>query len=128
MRRALEDLVVHAVVSETVLFRIVQGESPQHPVVLDGLRSNCDRGIAPRGAEVSSALIHMGLSTYRVRDKARSIARRWPRIGGYIAELRLSPDRGIWFAATGVPGHVTVWGRQRQLLACIANILPEDQR
>jgi hypothetical protein len=127
MRPALEDLVVHAVVAEVVAFRIVQSGSPQDPAVLDGLRSNYDRGIAPRGAEASSALIHMGLSMYQEQSRAIDIAQRWPRIGGYVAEMHLRPEHGIWFAATGEPGHLTVWGRQLQLLACVADILEVDQ-
>lgn len=109
------------------MFRIVQAASPQDAAVLDGLRSNYDRGISPRGAEISSALIHMGISTYRARPKAVGIAQRWPRIGGYVAELRLRPEHGIWYADTGEPGHVTVWGRQVQLLSCVVDILPVDQ-
>ncbi|MGH2873734.1 MAG: hypothetical protein ACRDL5_14890 [Solirubrobacteraceae bacterium] len=95
--------------------------------MLDGLRSNYDRGITPRGAEASSALIHMGLSMYRERSRAIDIAQRWPRIGGYVAEMHLRPEHGIWLAATGEPGHLTVWGRQLQLLACVADILGVDQ-
>jgi hypothetical protein len=127
MRPPVLELVVHAVVTDTTVFRIVRGRSPQNPEVIAGLNSNYGRGFDPRGAEVSSALIHMGLSTYRVRDRAAGIARRWPRIGDHIAELRLRPEHGIWFAPTSEPGHVTVWGRPRQLLACVADILPVDR-
>lgn len=124
MRAALEDLVVHAVVDELVVFRIVQAGSPQDPTIIESLRSNYERGVAPRGAEASSALIQMGLSTYLARQKAAAIARRWPKIGGYVSELRLRAEHGIWFAATGEPGHVTIWGRPLQLLACVADIMP----
>jgi hypothetical protein len=127
MRPPVLKLVVQAVVTETIVFRIVRGGSPQNPEVIVGLNSNYGRGFDPRGAEVSSALIHMGLSTYRVRDRAAGIARRWPRIGDHVAELRLRPEHGIWFAPTGEPGHVTVWGRPLQLLACVADILPVDR-
>jgi hypothetical protein len=126
MRPPVVELSVHAVVTETVVFRVMRGASPQDPEVIAGLNSNYGRGFDPRGAEVSSALIHMGLSTYRVRQKAASIAKRWPRIGHHIAELRLRPEHGIWFAATGEPGHITVWGRPLQLLDCVADILPVD--
>lgn len=123
MRAALGDLVVHAVVDEVVVFRIVQAGSAQDLAILASLRSNYERGVAPRGAEVSSALIQMGLSTYRAREKAAAIARRWPKIGGYTAELRLRPEHGLWFAATGEPGHITIWGRPLQLLACVTDTM-----
>jgi len=64
----------------------------------------------------------MGLSTYRTSERAAAIARRWPRIVDHIAVLRLRPDHGIWFAATGEPGHITVWGRPLLLLDCVADI------
>jgi hypothetical protein len=127
MRPPVLELVVHAVVTETIVFRIVRGGSPQNPEFIAGLNSNYGRGFAPRGAEMSSALVHMGLSTYLVRDRAAGIARRWPRIGDHIAELRLRPEHGIWLAPTGEPGHITVWGRPLQLLACVADILPVDR-
>ena len=127
MRPPVRELTAHAVVTETVVFRIVRGASAQDPEVVEGLHSNYRRGFEPRGGEVANALVHMGLSTYHARQRAAGIAERWPRIGDHIAELRLRPEHGIWFAATGEPGHVTVWGRPLQLLGCIADILPIEQ-
>lgn len=127
MRPPVIELTAHAVVRETVVFRIVRGASPQDPEVVEGLHFNYRRGFDPRGIEVANALVHMGISTYRARPKAVGIAQRWPRIGDHIAELRLRPEHGIWFADTGEPGHVTVWGRPLQLLDCVADILPVDR-
>ena len=127
MRPPVVELTAHAVVAEMVVFRIVRGASPQDPEVVAGFHSNYHRGFDPRGAEVANALVHMGLSTYRTSERAAAIARRWPRIGDHIAVLRLRPDHGIWFAATGEPGHITVWGRPLQLLDCVADILRIEQ-
>ena len=127
MRPPVEELTARAVLAETVVFRIVRGVSAQHPEVIEGLHSNYRRGFDPRGIEVANALVHMGLSTYRARHRAVGIATRWPQIGNHIAELRLRPDHGIWFADTGEPGHITVWGRPLQLLDCVADILPVKQ-
>jgi len=70
MRPPVHELTAHAVVRETVVFRVVRGASAQDPEVLEGLRSNYQRGFDPRGIEVANALVHMGLSTSRAQQKA----------------------------------------------------------
>jgi hypothetical protein len=43
------------------------------------------------------------------------------RLGGFIGELRLHGELGVWFAETGTPGHLAIWARpdalQRSLIA-----------
>jgi hypothetical protein len=71
-------------------------------------------------------LIHLGLSMYLEPAMVSATARRWPRIGRYIATVHLEPNNGFCYANTAQPGHITVWGRPLQLLACLADILPVD--
>lgn len=118
------DLVVRRVEQRQVAFRIVQGAAESDPGVRDSLCSNYERDARPRGLEQESTLIHMGLSMYMRRDLAEATARRWPRIGTHIAEVNLDPGYGFCLADTGQPGHMTVWGRPLQLLACVADIVP----
>ena len=92
--------------------------------MFDSFRSNYELGSLPRGLEVESALIHLGLSMYLEPEMATATARRWPRIGRRIAKVRLEPNNGFCYANTAQPGHITVWGRPLQLLACVADILP----
>src|SRR5690348_2714498 len=108
MRSPVVELTARAVITETIVYRVVRGTSPQDPDMVAGFHSNFQRGFDPRGAEMTNALVHMGLSTYRAVERAAGIARRWPKIGDHVAVLRLRPDHGIWFADTGEPGHVTV--------------------
>lgn len=105
-------------------YRVVKSVHRSDPVMLDVFRSNYERDARPRGLEVESALIHFGLSMYLEREMAATTARRWPRLGRHIAEIRLEPGNGFCWAHTAQPGHLTVWGRPLQLLACIADILP----
>lgn len=104
-------------------YRIVRGVHRSDPDMLDSFRSKYELGSRPRGLEVEAALIQMGLSMYLHADMAATTARCWPGIGNRIAELRLEPDRGLCYAATGRPGHITTWGRPLQLLGCVADIL-----
>jgi hypothetical protein len=117
-------LIVDTANESLTAYRIVKGIHRSDPVMLDVFRSNYERDARPRGLEVESAVIHFGLSMYLERDMATATARRWPRLGRHLAVVQLPPGNGFCWAHTAQPGHVTVWGRPLQLLACIADILP----
>jgi len=116
-------LVVHRADEVVVAFRIVKGVNRGDPATLDSLRSNYELGSRPRGLEIESTLIHLGLSMYLTLEMATATAQRWPQIGRRIAEVHLQPENGFCFADTAQPGHITVWGRPLQLLTCVVDIL-----
>jgi len=58
------DLIARAVDTSFPAFRIVKAATRRDPRLLDSLRSNYESRARPRGLEVQSALIHMGLSMY----------------------------------------------------------------
>lgn len=116
-------IVVHRADEIVVAFRIVKGVNRGDPATLDSLRSNYELGARPRGLEIESALIHLGLSMYRKIEMAAATAQRWPQIGQRIAEVHLLPENGFCYADTAQTGHMTVWGRPLQLLACVVDIL-----
>jgi hypothetical protein len=118
------DLVARHVAEPVELFRIVKGASVGAPDVLESFRSNYERNAHPRGLEVESTLIHLGLSMFVTFDAAAQRARRWPALGAHIAHVSLEPDNGFHIAETGASVHRTVWGRPLQILACVADILP----
>ncbi len=66
----------------------------------------------------------MGLSMYLTQEMAMETARRYPKIGRFIARLRLGPGYGFNLAPTHQPGHLTVWGRPLQLKEAVADIVP----
>jgi hypothetical protein len=116
-------LIVHRADEAVVAFRIVKGMNRGDPATLDSLRSNYELGARPRGLEIESTIIHLGLSMYLTFEMAAATAQRWPRIGRRVAEVHLQPENGFCYADTAQPGHVTVWGRPLQLLACVVDIL-----
>jgi hypothetical protein len=117
-------LVVYEVEDETELelYRIVRTDVGESSEFVDSFRSHYELGAPPRRLERRSAIIHMGLSTYRSRSQAAGTARRFPIIGAYLARLRLVPGRGFNFADTAHPGHVSVWGDPLALAASVVDI------
>lgn len=118
-----DDLLVAPLREAVVMYRIVRGADRSAPAVLDSLRSHYEHGTPPRGYERRLAVIHMGLSVFSTRAAAEAMALRWPKIGMFIAELSLEPERGFCLADTAQPGHWTLWGRPLQLLGSIVDIL-----
>jgi hypothetical protein len=105
------------------VYRIVRSNSDE-AALLDSLRSNYELGQEPRKVERSSAVIHMGISTYSDESVARGTAQRWEKLGDYIAEIRLREGQGFNFARTGHPLHLTVWGDAIKLHNGIVDIRP----
>jgi hypothetical protein len=97
------------------VFRIVRSDSTDDPVFLNSLRSHYELSEEPRKVERRSTVIHMGISVYVNSNDAVRTARRWPRLGDYVAHLELRSDMGFNFAHTGQPGHLTIWGEPVKL-------------
>jgi hypothetical protein len=104
------------------VFRIVRSDNRDDPVLLNSFRSNYELGDEPRKVERSSAVIHMGISSYVDEGVARGTAQRWPKLGDFVAEVRLRPDQGFNFAHTGHPLHLTVWGDPVKLKDAVVDI------
>jgi hypothetical protein len=90
--------------------------------VLASLRSNYERGKAPRRHERTATVIHMGLSFYSTEFGAARTAGRFPQIGSAVAAVRLDAGHGFNYAATGPGGHLTVWGDPVKLRLAIVAI------
>jgi hypothetical protein len=86
----------------------------------DDWRSHYELHEPPRKVGIQSALRHMGLSMWdRVEPLEQLSKRRWPRLGRFIAEVRLVGELGIWFADVEPEGHFAVWGRPPDLQRCV---------
>jgi hypothetical protein len=85
---------------------------------LDCLRSNYERGKKVRLIERNDVLIHMGISTFATFEGAAALARSyWPKVGTFVAELRLVEGYGFQYTRANLKGHLTIWGRPDELQA-----------
>jgi hypothetical protein len=65
-----------------------------------------------------------GISVYATEAQARRTARRYPRIGAYIATLYLTEQGRIhWERTTAQPGHYTVWGEPDDIASCVVSVV-----
>jgi hypothetical protein len=106
------------------VFRIVRSEVEDDPALENSFRSHYELAWKPRGPERSSAVLHMGISVHVNSADAEGTARRFRKIGGYVAQLVLRPGNGFNYAHTAQPGHLTVWGDPLKLCASIDRIRP----
>lgn len=105
-----------------VAYRIVRSELSGDPALIDSFRSHYELGQEPRKVERRSTVIHMGISTYLNEEVARGIAQRFPRLGGFVAQLVLRSGNGFNYAHTGHPLHLTVWGDPIKLINAVVDI------
>jgi hypothetical protein len=84
--------------------------------------SNKARGRAPRGAEKEDASLWEGISVYDDRLAAERTARRFPVLGGFIAELRIPDDAPVTYRQTFQPTHYTLWAEPDLLVGLIVAV------
>jgi hypothetical protein len=82
-------------------------------------------GKHPRGPQIRSALIQMGLSFWITEAATREKNAAFDgRLGDSIVEVELVARQGLWWAYTFALDHVTVWGRPDTLSRCIRSNIP----
>src|SRR5215208_3956814 len=64
-----------------------------------------------------------GISVWGTLAQARRLARRYPRTGQWISELRIPVDASIEVGKTLGPGHYTLWGDTVEIARCIVSIV-----
>jgi hypothetical protein len=97
-------------------YRLVRRSPPTRADFL----SRKERGIPPRGPELSDPFLYEGISTWDTPAAAASVALRRPAI---IAVLEIPEDAPITVRQTLKPGHYTLRGAPETLLACVVSLL-----
>ena len=104
-----------------VLYRILANNPP---AVWD-FASVKERGGSLRRNTRKATRLFDGLSVYRNEDQTRQLATASPRLGNFIAELRIPADADITLQFdSGRHGHCTVWGDSTQLLGFVHDVIP----
>lgn len=105
----------------TTLYRIVRTAVPD----VDDFRSNAEKGLAPRFPGPEVLRLWSGISLFDSLDRARQMCRRAPKLGEYIAVLRLPEERLVQFErTTASAGHYTAWGRSVDFLHYVVDVVP----
>jgi hypothetical protein len=112
---------------EVDVYRIVRSDVPDDPVLENSLKSNYELSEPPRKVERLSTAVHMGISTYLSPGDAVGTARKFDKLGDYVAQIALRPGRGFNYARTGHAGHLTVWGDPVKLLESVVDITPVER-
>lgn len=104
--------------SPEFVYRIIRHDPPTRedflPPSLAGAVGERTRTIDPR--------LFTGISTFRTARQAAAVARRYPGLGSFIAEVRLPP--GVRSERTlRRRGHFTVWGDPDELLDGVQRVI-----
>jgi len=102
-----------------LLYRIAEN----CPLTAWDLTSHEGKGIPIRHPTAKALRLWSGISVYRSRSAAETHALESPRLGAFIAELRIPLDGSIRFELDNGPnGHCTIWGAPKLLLTFVTNV------
>jgi hypothetical protein len=107
---------------ELVVHRILVSADLASAELLDSLRSNADLERPPRAKELTHPLIHSGITTWLQPEQAVANAKTFPRLGDFVAVVRLDAASGARHFEWGRPGHLTVWADPLMILERIEDI------
>ena len=102
----------------TTLYRIVA----TNPPTLEDFKSHLELGKVPRSGDAQAERLASGISAFQTVAQARRAARRFPMLGGFIAELMIPeeltmPEGRLIIRRTGhQQGHLTIWNSQPDVL------------
>ena len=104
-----------------VFYRIVRRDPPDDADFL----SYEALGRSPPDHNPETVRRWRGVSAFDSLRAARTMARRRPRLGAWVAELHIEEISEIRWERTGkTAGHYTLWGRARELLALVVAVWP----
>jgi hypothetical protein len=96
------------------LFRIVRSNPP----AVEDFTSPMMLGKLPQRRERQFPGEWAGLSTFNSFETVRTMARKYPDLGSWIAALQIDPQRIVARQTFG-PGHYIVWGLPSTLLDAV---------
>lgn len=109
---------------ELVVFRVVQEPDPASSAYVDSFRSHADLDLPPRGPELSHPLVYEGISVFDAVEAATETARKFPRLGGHVAKLRIDANTDVRYFRWGAHGHLSLWGDPLKLAGATVDTMP----
>jgi hypothetical protein len=110
------------------LFHLVYSPAPRHEDFLSMLgRQQIPRPRQRDGLlDAETLRIAAGVSCFEAPDQARAMARRYPRLGRFVAEIYIPDDDcAIEVVRTlNTPGHFTVWASPAYFLSRVVSVTP----
>ena len=91
----------------------------------EDFRSDRERGKQPRDDSSDALRRHEGFSVWLDLSHARAVARRFPRMGRFIAEVELPADTRIEPFAD-VFDHQTAYGDPEAFVRAVVRVVPAD--
>jgi hypothetical protein len=124
MRSLLVNIDVRVLDAEMRLYRACAGSA--EGVALESFRSHFELKRPPRGPENRATVIHMALSMFEEPEPCWDLIERTRgKIGDQVAELHLTPGRGVCVAKTAGPLHWSVWARPEILHDALAALMAQ---
>jgi hypothetical protein len=97
-----------------LFYRIVKADPPTRR----DFTSRREKGLPPRGPELTRPQLWSGISVFDTPERARDVVRR-TRMRGLLARLEIPDDAPIRLRKTLGSGHYTLWGDPEQLLGYV---------
>jgi hypothetical protein len=102
-----------------LLYRVVRSSPPTEW----DMTSHEGRGIPLRFRTARALRRWSGLSVFSTPWAAIALARENPRLGGWLAELRVPLDGSIRMELdNGAHGHCTIWGDPKLILSFVVSV------
>jgi hypothetical protein len=115
--------------AELTVFRIVKLDDPHLGAYHESFKSHAELDLPPRGVELEHLQIYEGISVYDTVEAATEVARRWSKIGEFVARMQLrGGELDVLVLRWGPEGHLTLWGEALMLSSATAEIVPVQAR
>lgn len=106
-------------------FRTVRVGEVDDPALRDSFRSHYEEGLEPRFQQTQHAALHYAVSMWRDAAVATAVARRYSKLGTFLARVVLTHGQGFNYLDPSVepnPKHLTVWGAPDNLARAVVDI------
>ena len=94
------------------------------PPTLEDFTSRAARGKPPHSDDPRILRLEEGISVFVTLAQARAVARRFPVLGGSIAEIVIPDGFPVNIERTGGKGHHTIWGDPADIQRWVTSIYP----